>query len=280
MTRRFEKIISATILVMGALSQLVRLAAADELSTGQVLAQAQSQSQAHAVIGLLTKLEKKTQPADVAPAAVATLEPTSYAPTNFESAVPPAPADRQDGSPEVAKFPVPVAPPPAQPEARDRSSVKALASQTPPPEKTAGVHVKFSGLVAPPLAQPVIADRPILNGPALSTLQAQKTAGERVEFLTPAVTDQASAAPVVLDTSAVPVAASSLAVSAEQDQPRAQTASSKPTDIHNGRPKASAKQPSTRVLNRTNLGGVSVSKIRRVVADHPEIRALARAYGF
>ena len=279
MTWRFAKIITAMLLAAGALSLSALLAAADQLSTAQVLAQAQSQSQAHAVTGLLTKLEKKTQPAPIAPAAVATFETASYEPGKLESAPPPASAD-QDRSPEMAKLPVPVAPPLTQPIVEDRSPVKAPMPETPPPEKQTEEHVEFSVPIAPPLAQPVIVDRPILKAPALLAPQVQKRSGERVELPTPSVIDQTAAAPVIPSKPAIPVAESSPAVSApEQPEPPAQ-ASVKPTDVRYGKPKAPAKHPRMRVVEKKQVSGVSVSEIRRIVADHPQIQALARSYGF
>jgi hypothetical protein len=278
MTWQFAKIVTATLLAAGALSLSALLAAADQLSTAQVLAQAQSQSQAQAVTGLLAKLEKNTQPAVGAPRAVATFETASYELAKIESAPPPAPADRQDRSPEMAKLPVPVAPPLAQPIVEDRSPVKA---QTPPPEKNAEEHVEFSVPIAPPLAQPVIVDRPILKAEALPAPQVQKRAGERVELPASSVIDQAAAVPVIPRKPAVPVAESSPAASApEQPQPHDQAASVKPTDVRYGKPKAPAKHPPMRIVEKRQISGVSVSEIRRIVADHPQIQALARSYGF
>jgi hypothetical protein len=35
-----------------------------------------------------------------------------------------------------------------------------------------------------------------------------------------------------------------------------------------------------RIVEKRQISGVSVSEIRRIVADHPQIQALARSYGF
>lgn len=264
MPRRFAKMLPITLVVAGALSLSVQSAAADPLSTTQVLAKAQSQSQSYAVTGLLNKLEKKT-----APAAVAALDTATYESVKLESATPPAyAADHQGLSPKLSILPAPIAPPLPQPFVEDHSKAEPQALQTPPAEKSTPLRVESSApaLVSKAPSEPV---------------SAEKAAVERVEPSTPALVDQAPAGHVVLNQRATPAADLHPAMPApEQPKLRLHSAKVKPADIHDAKPKASAQRQPVRISDRTTVGGVSVSEIRRVVADHPEIRALIRSYGF
>ena len=268
MTRRFAKMLPITLVVTGALSLSVQSAAADQLSTAQVLAKAQSQSQSYAVTGLLNKLEKKTAPAVLAPAAVAALDTATYESVKLESATPPASAaDHQGLSPKLSILPAPIGPPLPQPFVQDQSKAEPQALQIPPAEKSAPLGVESSA--------------PALVSKAPLPVSAERTAVERVEPSTPALVDQAPAAHVVLNQRATPAADLHPAMPApEQPKLRSHSAEVKPADLHDAKPKATAQRQPVRISDRMTVGGVSVSEIRRVVAHHPEIRALIRSYGF